>query len=162
VYEFAIADKLAKGFELCHSEFEGLVSQETDGPERSPVGKDASTVGLKIKLVRNDGIFSIDYEDKDGSIAEWTFEGLQEMGNRPGIYASAGTQTCIASFVVKGVQTVQKPVIDEKCDAFIRSKGAEITSFLCTASDGSVWNVSAGGVAKRLRRELNFNNKSFV
>jgi len=118
-----------------------------------PAGTIASAVGLNIELVRNDGIFTLDYEGENESTAIWTFESLQEVGQRPAMYASAATQTCITTFVVKGMQTVRKPLIDEKSESFLLSKGSKITSFLCEASNGDVWNVSTSGVEKRVRAD---------
>jgi hypothetical protein len=150
-YDLTIQDKPAKKFELCSADFEGVNLQEAKNTERSLAGTDASAVGLEIKLVRNDGILNLEYAGEGGSTAKWTFRGLQETGKRFGMYASASTQTCIATFVVKGVQTAHKPSLDAESEAFLSSKGARITSFSCKAADGTIWDVSAGGVAKRIR-----------
>jgi hypothetical protein len=150
-YDLAIHDKPARKFELCAAEFEGINLQKATDTESSLVGTDASAVGLEIKLIRNDGILNLAYEGQNGSTAKWTFQGLQETGKGYGMSASAATQTCIATFVVKGVRTTQKQFIDAKSEAFLTSKGAKITSFSCETSDGTFWNVSAGGVAKRLQ-----------
>lgn len=152
-YEFALPNRPAKTFSQCSSDFEGLDLQRTDASGRLPAGTIASAVGLNIELVRNDGIFTLDYEGENESTAIWTFESLQEVGQRPAMYASAATQTCITTFVVKGMQTVRKPLIDEKSESFLLSKGSKITSFLCEASNGDVWNVSTSGVEKRVRGE---------
>jgi hypothetical protein len=50
---------------------------------------EASTVGLSLGLIKNDGILKITYEGKHGLVANWTFEGLNETR----MVASAFTQT---------------------------------------------------------------------
>lgn len=152
-YDFGLPGKPAESFRLSDMDFEGLTPQKPSGAERYTASTSASAVGLEIRLVRNDGTFTLQYEGKVGSDAWWTFEGLQETEERPMIYASACTQTCITTFVVKSVPRAPMPLIDAKSEEFLRSKGAKITSVSCRASNGDVWNVSAGGVAKRLRGE---------
>jgi hypothetical protein len=50
---------------------------------------EASTVGLSLGLIKNDGVLRITYEGKHGVVANWTFEGLNETR----MVASAFTQT---------------------------------------------------------------------
>jgi hypothetical protein len=50
-------------------------------------GLEARTEGLNLRLIKNDGVLKIAYEDNHGGVVDWTFQGLTRM------MASTSTQT---------------------------------------------------------------------
>lgn len=150
-YIFTVAGRSPRNFVLHDTDFD---PEDADGVVKyeeclSIQGMEASAVGLKLKLVKNNGILDIQFQGRDGSTAHWTFRALQEAGNKTGMYASASTQTCIASFVIRGKQTTHERLFSAKCEAFVRSKGFRITSIICKDADEALWTVSSDGEAKR-------------
>jgi hypothetical protein len=150
-YTLTVAGRSPRDFELHDTDFD---SEDADGVVKyeeclSIQGTDASAVGLKLKLVRNNGILDIHFQGRYGSSAHWTFKVLQEAGNKTGMYASASTQTRIANFVIRGKQTTHERLFSAKCDALVRSKGFRITSITCKDADEALWTSSSDGEAKR-------------
>ncbi|KAF2819969.1 hypothetical protein CC86DRAFT_429426 [Ophiobolus disseminans] len=100
-YTFSIGNKAPRNFELSNADFDPTVPQAKEMEAVSHPGIEASAVGLQLRIVKNDGILDLHYEGRHGSTASRKFQGLKEIGKGAGMDASAGTQTCIATLVVK-------------------------------------------------------------
>jgi hypothetical protein len=84
-----------KVYEICESDIEDEVesdSSSTEGTTKPRPGVDASAVGVQLRLVKNDGLLTIEFEGKDGSAAQWTFDGNELLGGGS-MVAAAATQT---------------------------------------------------------------------
>ncbi|KAF2110433.1 hypothetical protein BDV96DRAFT_651070 [Lophiotrema nucula] len=89
--------KQAQQFDISDTDFVGddsNVKKEDGGDPLIPSGKDASAVGLLVRLIKNDGVLSMDFDGKTGGSARWTFDGLDEVRVGP-MYATAKAQTRI-------------------------------------------------------------------
>ncbi|KAH4060477.1 hypothetical protein HBH49_002790 [Parastagonospora nodorum] len=84
-----------KVYEICESDIEDEVESESSSTESTTKprpGVDASAVGVQLRLVKNDGLLTIEFEGKDGSAAQWTFDGNELLGGGS-MVAAAATQT---------------------------------------------------------------------
>jgi hypothetical protein len=101
-YTLTIAGRAPKHFELSDEEFANTSPQVKSESTRNLQGTEASAVGLELRLVKNDDVLDMEFEGRNGGMAEWRFVGLQEQGRIVGV---AGTQTKGPSMVEGGVQT---------------------------------------------------------
>lgn len=99
------------------------------------------------------------YEGSHGASARYTFSGLVEISRSSAMYAIAGTQTPSVKMADATMQTSDRPLIDAKSEAFVRSQNAEVISTTCQATDGKRWNVEVGGVAVRVKGEFMWSLK---
>ena len=61
-------------------------------PQPKKPGLDASAVGIRVRVLKNDGRLQLDFEARDGGSAKWVFDGLSASDEGP-LYATASTQT---------------------------------------------------------------------
>jgi hypothetical protein len=88
-YTLTRPGKAPKVFKLCDAD---LDDNDVDKPEKLKHGLDASAVGIQLRLLKNDGVLKVEFEGKDGAVANWTFNGLALVhGGR--MVAAAATQT---------------------------------------------------------------------
>jgi hypothetical protein len=67
-----------------------------EGEKKLKPGFDASAVGVKLRLIKNDGVLKMEYKGDDGGAAVWMFHGLPLIYG-PKLAASAATQTEVDS-----------------------------------------------------------------
>jgi hypothetical protein len=149
-YNVTLPKKPTRQFELREDDFDSFSSERECEIGHHVPGTDASAIGLKLKLVRNDGLLQVRYEGRDGGTAKWTFNGLQETSRQSAMYASAGSQTSIMTFDLKPTQKNPESLLDAKTDAFLRERKIDIESVLGKEKDGTIWQISHGGAAKRI------------
>jgi hypothetical protein len=88
-YTLTRPGKAPKVFKLCDAD---LDDNDVYKPEKLKHGLDASAVGIQLRLLKNDGVLKVEFEGKDGAVANWTFNGLALVhGGR--MVAAAATQT---------------------------------------------------------------------
>jgi hypothetical protein len=104
-YTLTITHKPPRHFELSDADFEDVLLQVKEGTSAVPIGPDTSAVDIALKLVKNDGTINMKFEGRDGSMAEWKFDGLTEVRERAAMYATASMQTMSAVTADIGVQT---------------------------------------------------------
>jgi hypothetical protein len=153
-YTLTVPGKPDKHGELNETDFEDAQDQIKDEELPTEAGKEASAVGLELKLVKNIGLLAMTFEGKDGGKATWTFQGLKELGQGGKMYASVGTQAAIATLVIKGVKSTQKPLLDARLKRSLRLKNVRITAVTGEAQDGTSWKIVPGGLATRLSSQL--------
>jgi hypothetical protein len=88
-YTLTRPGKTPKVYDLCDSDLDDGSNSESSDPEevnKTKPGLDASAVGIQLRLIKNDGVLKIEFEGKDGAMANWAFAGLA-------LVAAAGTQT---------------------------------------------------------------------
>lgn len=77
-------------------------------------GLDASTIGLAIRIVENDGRLTVDYTGNDGTTAHWEFDGLKVKDGQP-LLVATGVQTDMdlvnSNVELKGKNEVQSQVM---------------------------------------------------
>jgi hypothetical protein len=86
-----------KIYEICEADIEVGRNSDTSStgePKKMKAGIDASAVGIQLRLIKNDGVLKIDFEGKNGSTAQWTFQGMQ-LSDGERLVATATTQTHI-------------------------------------------------------------------
>jgi hypothetical protein len=88
-YTLTRPGKAPKIFKLCDAD---LDDNDVDKPEKLKHGLDASAVGIQLRLLKNDGVLKVEFEGKDGAVANWTFNGLA-LVNGGRMVAAAATQT---------------------------------------------------------------------
>jgi hypothetical protein len=88
-YTLTRPGKAPKVFKLCDAD---LDDNDVDKPEKLKHGLDASAVGIQLRLLKNDGVLKVEFEGRDGAVANWTFNGLALM-NGGRMVAAAATQT---------------------------------------------------------------------
>ena len=96
-YEYTKNAKPPVQYHISDQDLEDLSDSDdgdTEGAQLLRSGVNASAVGIELRLIKNDGLLRMKFEGRDGTTAEWVFEGLQVMG-KGGIVASVGTQTYI-------------------------------------------------------------------
>jgi hypothetical protein len=96
-YTLTRSGKTPKVYKIHADDFETDDDDGSDGscqeaPRSSTRGISASAVGLQLRLVKNDGILSMEYETDDGTAAQWTFDGLALLDGGT-MLAAAATQT---------------------------------------------------------------------
>lgn len=153
-YTLTVPGKPDKHGELNETDFEDAQDQIKDEELPTEAGKDASAVGLELKLVKNIGLLTMTFEGKDGGKATWTFQGLKELRQGDKMYASVGTQAAIATLVIKGTKSTQKPLLDARLKRSLRLKNARITAVIGEAQNGTSWKIVPSGVATRLPSQL--------
>jgi hypothetical protein len=65
--------KAPKVYETCESDIEDGNDSDTSSTEKAPKlksGIDASAVGIQLRLIKNDGLFKIEFEGRNGASAE--------------------------------------------------------------------------------------------
>jgi hypothetical protein len=90
-----VAGKPQKVYEICESDIVHWSDNDDGSGEETKnvkIGIDASAVGVQLRLIKNDGILMFAFEGKDGSIAQWTFDGMG-LSNGDRMVATATTQT---------------------------------------------------------------------
>ncbi|KAF2867904.1 hypothetical protein BDV95DRAFT_580873 [Massariosphaeria phaeospora] len=113
-YTLSINNKPPKHFELLESDFENLSPQvKVEAPAPDVPGTDASAVGLHLRIVKNDGVLEMVYEEKgeggSGTKAEWKFEGLTAVSRSAAeTYATAATQREAQSSASVATQTASE------------------------------------------------------
>lgn len=94
-YTIARQGKPAREYELCGQDFDDNDAVIQDSfAVKVGLGIDASAVGIQLCVTKNDAVLSMAFEGKDGSGAEWIFEGMDEVTKGPRV-ASAATQTVV-------------------------------------------------------------------
>jgi hypothetical protein len=86
-----------KIYEICEADIEDGRSSDTSSteePKKMKAGIEASAVGIQLRLIKNDGVLKIDFEGKNSSTAQWTFQGMQ-LSDGERLVATATTQTHI-------------------------------------------------------------------
>lgn len=58
---------------------------------------DASAAGIQLQLIKNDGLLRMRFEGRDGSTAEWTFDGMstQKMVSSISTQTPIGPDKCV-------------------------------------------------------------------
>ena len=94
-YNSTRAGKPEKQYILSEADFEDANDSDDSEPQsvlsRRP-GPELSAVGVRLRLLKNDGLLQMKFEGTDGSYAEWTFVGLNVENGKVAV-ASATTQT---------------------------------------------------------------------
>jgi hypothetical protein len=91
-YEHTRIGRPPKQYEISEADLEDASDGESsDSGALVPVksGIDASAGGIRLRLIKNDGYLRMRFEGKDGSTAEWAFDGM----GADRMVASGGTQT---------------------------------------------------------------------
>jgi hypothetical protein len=94
-YTLTRPGKAPKIHEICESDLDEASSNENstvEEPDKLKPGLDASAVGIQLRLIKNDGSLKIEFEGRDGAVADWAFEGLALIDGRR-MVAGAATQT---------------------------------------------------------------------
>ncbi|KAH7126936.1 hypothetical protein B0J11DRAFT_579358 [Dendryphion nanum] len=106
-YSHSRTGKPTKEYEICDTDYDDSDSPTKNNHENDfPPGKDASAVGLHIRVVKNDGTLDIQFVGKHGGQATWKFNGLNEATGRP-IYATTLTQTELVDTTDAEIQTTK-------------------------------------------------------
>jgi hypothetical protein len=96
-YNFTRAGKPEKQYVLSEADFEDTNESNDSDPQSVLSGRpgpELSAVGIRLRLLKNDGLLRMEFEGTDGSSAKWMFEGLN-IENGTSAVASATTQTLI-------------------------------------------------------------------
>lgn len=96
-YTFARNGRPSKQYVLSNDDFgdpDGSENSDTGHPQALEFGVDISAVGIRLRLLKNEGLLRMDFEGNDGGSANWSFEGLHAEVKLP-MCASASTQTHI-------------------------------------------------------------------
>ncbi|KAF2659340.1 hypothetical protein K491DRAFT_675791 [Lophiostoma macrostomum CBS 122681] len=100
--------KAAKNYEISETDFKedenSHIKKEQEADELVITGTEASAVGLRILLIKNEGRLTMEFEGKSGGHASWTFERLREVKGGS-VYANAGIQTNATPAKESGTQT---------------------------------------------------------
>jgi len=116
-YTLTVAHKPPRYFELSDADFEDVLLQVDDEPSDVPTsGSDASAVGIALELVKNHGTINMEFEGRDGSMAERKFDGLTEVRERATMYAAASMQTTSAEASDIGIQTSSWTPINKQAE----------------------------------------------
>jgi hypothetical protein len=153
-YTLTPAGRPPRAFELHESDFEDAKAAVKDEEPVRMAGTEASAVGLKLTLVKNIGHLEMKFEGKDGCIGHWTFDDLRETSRQGKMCASAATQACIATFIIKPSQASQEPLIDAHSPIVSREKNLETTSSGCSTKGGTLRKKTPNEKAKRLLGKL--------
>jgi hypothetical protein len=153
-YTLTPAERPPRSFELHESDFEDAKAAVKDEEPVRMAGTEASAVGLELTLIKNFGHLDMKLEGKDGSIGQWTFDGLRETSRHGKMCASAATQACIATFIIKPSQASQEPLIDTHSLIVSREKNLGTTLSGCSTKGGTLRKKTPKGKAKRLFGKL--------
>jgi hypothetical protein len=149
-YTLTPAERPPRSFELHESDFEDAKAAVKDVEPVRMAGTEASAVGLELTFIRNFGHLEMKPEGKDGSIGQWTFDGLRETSRHAKMCASAAAQACIATFIIKPSQASHEPLIDTHSPIVSREKNLETTSSGCSTKGGTLRKKTSKGKAKSL------------
>jgi hypothetical protein len=78
-YNFTRAGKPEKQYVLSEADFEDTNESNDSDPQSVLSGRpgpELSAVGIRLRLLKNDGLLRMEFEGTDGSSAKWMFEGL--------------------------------------------------------------------------------------
>ncbi|KAH7405824.1 hypothetical protein DE146DRAFT_753819 [Phaeosphaeria sp. MPI-PUGE-AT-0046c] len=146
-YSLNVPNRPTKDFDLSDSDFEPSDLQAAGDDKSAAEGIRITAVGLQLTIVKNNGYLTFIFKGTGGGSTHREFLHMQDLSEASGPRASAATQTCISTLMLKDKSKNEESLIPATWDAELRASNAAITSITYRTQDGRSWIIDPVGVA---------------